>query len=78
MIIPDNVGSKYRFIVLVGQRVAQLQKGAKPKIEADKKMKFTEIATREIQEGVVKFGPKKAGDDEEAPPKGKSGDLVAQ
>ncbi len=56
MKIPVEVGSKYRFIILGGQRVAQLQKGAKPRLEEDSThMKNTEIAIHELESGKLVF-----------------------
>ena len=63
MNIPENVGSKYRFIILSGQRVAQLQKGAKPRLENAEKMKMTQIATMEMEAEKLEF--KKIGDSSE-------------
>lgn len=56
MKIPEDVGSKYRYIILAGQRVAQLQKGAKPRLEElDDEIKHTQIALRELVEGKLNF-----------------------
>jgi len=55
MKISEEVGSKYRFIVLAGQRVAQLQKGAKPRIDNADKMKLTQIAVEELEEDLIQF-----------------------
>lgn len=55
MIINENVGSKYRFIILAGQRVSQLQKGAKPRLEGLEKDKFTTIATKELSAQELAF-----------------------
>lgn len=56
MKIPKEVGSKYRYIILAGQRVAQLQKGAEARLEdLDDEMKYTQIALRELVEGRLKF-----------------------
>ena len=56
MDIPKDVGSKYRFIILAGQRVSQLQKGAKPRLEEDSdSMKMTQIASRELAAGKLEF-----------------------
>ena len=55
MQIPEKVGSKYRFIVLAGQRVAQLQKGAKPRLDTKKKMKMTKIAIEELSGERIEF-----------------------
>ena len=65
MIVPELVGSKYRLIVLAGQRVAQLQKGARPRVEDPKgKMKHTEIAMQELLEGLVIFRKKPGLEDD--------------
>ncbi|CAM2066867.1 DNA-directed RNA polymerase subunit omega [Sulfidibacter corallicola] len=56
--IPEEIGSKYRLIVLAGQRVAQLQRGAKPRIKNPDTLKYTTIATREASEGLLTFHPK--------------------
>ena len=58
MNISDDVGSKYRFIILSGQRVAQLQRGAKPRLAKAEKMKFTQIAMLELEEGSLNFNKK--------------------
>ena len=55
MQIPEKVGSKYRFIVLAGQRVAQLQKGAKPRLTMKKKMKLTKVAVEELAGEMIEF-----------------------
>lgn len=55
MQIPDKVGSKYRFIVLAGQRVAQLQKGAKPRVYSRVKIKMTQMAIKELATGKIEF-----------------------
>lgn len=55
MKISEEVGSKYRYIILAGQRVAQLQKGAQPKVDDMEKEKNTAIATHELNEGLLKF-----------------------
>jgi DNA-directed RNA polymerase omega subunit len=55
--LPDNIDSKYRFIVLAAKRTAQLQNGAPLKIEYEeaKDHKYTTIAQKEAEEGLVKF-----------------------
>jgi DNA-directed RNA polymerase omega subunit len=55
MIVPENIGSKYRMIVLAGKRVAQLQQGASPKVEGTDGLKATQIAMKEILEGKLEF-----------------------
>lgn len=64
MKIPENVGSKYRFIVLSGQRVAQLQKGAKPRIDGIRKM--TTVAMNELESNLLIFNKIGLKDDAEA------------
>lgn len=55
MKISEEVGSKYRFIVLAGQRVAQLQKGARPRVENADKLKMTQIAVQELEQDLIQF-----------------------
>jgi DNA-directed RNA polymerase omega subunit len=55
MEIPEDVGSKFRLIVLAGQRVAQLQRGARPRIEQENNEKLTEMALQEVLEGKIGF-----------------------
>ena len=55
MEISKEIGSKYRFIVLAGLRVAQLQKGAIPRVDLGENAKMTAIAIREILEKKVNF-----------------------
>lgn len=58
MKIPKDVGSKYRFIILAGQRVAQLQKGAKARIDGSaEKMKYTTVAIRELENDRLDIQP---------------------
>lgn len=57
MQIPDEIGSKYRLIVLAGERVRQLQKGASPRV-TDKSQKFTQIAVQELLGSKVDFHSK--------------------
>ncbi len=52
--IPENIGSKYRFIIIAAERAKQLQNNAKPKIKT-KSTKPSYIAMREVEEGLVKF-----------------------
>ncbi len=52
--IPENVGSKYRFIIVAAQRAKQLQNNAKPKIKT-KSTKPAYIAMREVEQGLVAF-----------------------
>ena len=44
---PDDLGSKFRFIVAASLRCRQLQKGAKPRLVSRSK-KYTTIAQEEV------------------------------
>jgi len=52
--IPENVGSKYRFIIIAAERAKQLQNNARPKIKT-RSTKPAHIAMKELEEGLVKF-----------------------
>jgi hypothetical protein len=67
--IPEEVGNKYRFVVVAGKRCEQLQQGAYPKIEvvvpvnrlgqpqeAPKLASFwAQVSVKEIEEGRIAF-----------------------
>ena len=63
MQIPQEIGSKYRLIVLAGERVAQLQKGALPRLDSAAGMKLTEIALRELLQSKVNLVDKDLEDE---------------
>ena len=50
--LPDNVMSKYRFVMLAALRAEQLQAGALPRIDSDTR-KATGVAQEEVAAGVV-------------------------
>jgi DNA-directed RNA polymerase subunit omega len=52
--IPENIGSKYRFIIIAAERAKQLQNKAKPKLKT-KSTKPAYIAMREVEEGLISF-----------------------
>jgi DNA-directed RNA polymerase subunit omega len=52
--ISENIGSKYRFIVIAAERAKQLQSNAKPKIKT-KSTKPSYIAMKEVEEGLISF-----------------------
>ena len=52
--IPDNVDSKYRFVILSALRARQLQGGSMPLIK-EPSHKATQLARKELQQGLVKF-----------------------
>ena len=52
--IPENVGAKYRFIIIAAERAKQLQNNARPKIKT-KSTKPAYIAMKELEQGLVSF-----------------------
>lgn len=52
--IPDNVDSKYRFVILSALRARQLQGGSMPLVK-EPSHKATQLARKELQLGLVKF-----------------------
>lgn len=52
--IPDNIDSKYRFVILSALRARQIQGGSRPRLK-EPRNKATQIAQREILEGLVEF-----------------------
>jgi DNA-directed RNA polymerase subunit omega len=52
--IPENIGSKYRFIILAAERAKQLQNKARPKVKI-RSAKPAKIAMREVEEGLISF-----------------------
>lgn len=50
--IPENLDSKYRFVILSALRAEQLQVGAIPRVRAISR-KPTVIAQQEVAEGLV-------------------------
>jgi DNA-directed RNA polymerase omega subunit len=52
--IPDNIDSKYRFVILSALRARQIQAGSPPMIE-DTSRKPTQIAQQEVLRNLVQF-----------------------
>jgi DNA-directed RNA polymerase subunit omega len=52
--IPENIGSKYRFIIIAAERAKQLQNRAKPKVKI-RSTKPAKIAMKEVEEGLISF-----------------------
>ena len=52
--IPDNIDSKYRFVILSALRARQIQGGSSPMIKQPSH-KATQIAQKELIQGLVKF-----------------------
>ena len=60
--IPDNIDSKYRFVILSALRARQIQGGSLPMLKDDRH-KATQVAQKEILKGLVKFRiPTRDGD----------------
>ena len=65
--IPDNIDSKYRFVILSALRARQIQGGSSPMLK-EVRNKATQVAQKEILKGLVKFRiPTKDGDQEQTP-----------
>ena len=54
IVIPDNIDSKYRFVILSALRARQIQGGSRPLIK-EPSHKATQIAQKEILRGLVQF-----------------------
>jgi len=52
--IPENIDSKYRFVIVAALRARQIQNGSQPMIE-DTSRKPTFIAKQEVLQGLVPF-----------------------
>ncbi len=52
--VPENIGSKYRFIIIAAERAKQLQNRAKPKIKT-KSTKPAHVAMKEVEAGLISF-----------------------
>lgn len=52
--VPENIGSKYRFIIIAAERAKQLQNNAKPKLKI-KSNKPAHVAMREVEQGLISF-----------------------
>jgi DNA-directed RNA polymerase omega subunit len=60
--IPDNIDSKYRFVILSALRARQIQAGSSPMLR-EPRHKATQVAQKEILQGLVKFRiPDRDGD----------------
>ncbi len=54
MDLPQDIDSKFRFILVAARRARQLQAGAKPLVQSQSK-KVTRIAQQEVEAGLVPF-----------------------
>ena len=63
--LPENLKSKYEFVILSARRAEQLQMGALPRLDSPSS-KVTVIAQQEVAEGLVKlYDPAEAEPDAE-------------
>jgi len=58
MISTENIGNKFEFISVAGERCKQLQRGARPRVETTAQKPVT-IAMQEVLTGVIpySYGP---------------------
>ena len=54
MDIPQNIDSKFRFILVAAKRARQLQAGARPLVQSQSK-KLVRVAQQEVAAGLVPF-----------------------
>ena len=52
--IPDNVDSKFRYILICAERAKQLQNGARARLETRSK-KSTSVAMQEVADKLINF-----------------------
>jgi DNA-directed RNA polymerase subunit omega len=52
--VPENIGSKYRFIIIAAERAKQIQNRAKPKVKV-RSTKAAFVAMREVESGLIAF-----------------------
>ena len=46
--MPNGVDSKFRLVLLIARRAEQLMRGARPKVESDRPLKPTRLASAEF------------------------------
>jgi DNA-directed RNA polymerase subunit omega len=54
MELPNNVDSKFRYILISAKRARQLQSGVRPLVQAQTK-RATKIAQQEVSAGLIPF-----------------------
>lgn len=69
--VPKEINSRFKFVVVAAKRAVQLQRGARPKIATDS-TKWTRVAIREVQAGLIKYYEPAVEEVAPAKPKGKS------
>jgi DNA-directed RNA polymerase subunit omega len=73
MDLPQNLDSKFRFILVAAKRARQLAAGARPLVQSQHK-KTTRVAQQEVEAGLVPFEvvPLISGNDNEKQKKDKN------
>ena len=54
MELPNNIDSKFRYILISAKRARQLQSGVRPLVQAQTK-KSTKVAQQEVSSGLIPF-----------------------
>lgn len=52
--VPKDINSRFKFVVVAAKRAVQLQRGSPARIATDS-TKWTRVAIREVQAGLVKW-----------------------
>lgn len=73
MTLPQNMDSKFRFILVAAKRARQLQAGGRALVQTNSK-KVTRVAQQEVEAGLVPFDmPELVGSNHETSKHTKSG-----
>jgi DNA-directed RNA polymerase subunit K/omega len=54
--MPSGVDSKFRLVLLIARRPEQLMRGARPKVESDRPLKPTRLASAEFEHEQIQWG----------------------
>jgi len=54
MELPNNIDSKFRYILICAKRARQLQSGARPRVQTQTK-RATKVAQQEVSSGLIPF-----------------------
>jgi DNA-directed RNA polymerase omega subunit len=54
--MPNGVDSKFRLVLLIARRAEQLMRGARPKVESDRPLKPTRLASAEFEHDQIQWG----------------------
>lgn len=53
--LPEDVQSKFRYVLLAANRAEQLMRGARPKVDVVGERKLTSVALEEVNRGVLNW-----------------------